>query len=220
MGSSDRRLTLTLAGVLVALLVIGAGAAFAVGRAQRLGAAGGSPPSSNAGGTASPSDTAPGGSGTDGNSPGSTTTRLVPSPGRSATPSGDPVRVTLSPRAAASPNAREVADLLERYFTAINRNDYDAWLSTVSTAQAKRDRDDWTKDYSTTHDSDVYISDIIPGKPLTVRMQFVSTQAIEYAPTALPRECVRWDVTYQVVDEGPGLRVGNSAKPPAMAPCG
>lgn len=131
-----------------------------------------------------------------------------------------PVAVTLSASAEASPDAQPVEDLLTRYYTAINRHDYDAWLTTVSTSQAKRNRDDWTEGYSTTRDSDVYVSDIYTkGSNLLVRIQFVSHQAVQYAPTSLPVDCIRWDVTYLIVDEGTGLRVGNSADKPSMAPC-
>jgi hypothetical protein len=152
----------------------------------------------------------------------SRTASTTPAPGSSTSASDKPPRsvvVSLSPSAENAPQARDVADLIQRYFSAINRHDYDSWLTTVTTAQARRDRDTWTDDYSTTHDSDIYVSDITPGDPLTVRMQFVSHQALAFAPTALPAECVRWDVTYQILDEGVGLRVGTSAKKPAVAPC-
>lgn len=134
-------------------------------------------------------------------------------------PESGPVTISLSPSAENAPHARDIADLIQRYFGAINRHDYDSWLTTVTTAQARRDRDSWTDDYSTTHDTDIYVSDITPGDPMTVRMQFVSHQALEFAPAALKAECVRWDVTYQILDEGVGLRVGSSAKKPAVAPC-
>lgn len=203
---AGRPLTLALVAALIALLVLGASAAYAIGHSgglagQPLGAdqPSGAPPS--------PSET--------------TTTDSVTS-GEVTQSSADPqapLVVTLSPSAEASPNAVEITDLLSRYFTSINRHDYDAWLTTVSTAQAKRDRDSWTTDYSTTYDSDIYVSDITAGDPMTVRIQFVSHQSLEFAPTALPAECVRWDVTYQVLDEGVGLRVGLSAQKPALAPC-
>lgn len=125
----------------------------------------------------------------------------------------------LSPSAGAAPHSREVSDLVARYFTAINRLDYDAWLTTVTTAQSQRDRDSWEHDYSTTTDYDVYISDIAEGDPITVRMQFTSNQDIEFAPDDMPEQCIRWDVTYQVVDEGVGLRIGTSAQQSVTAPC-
>lgn len=150
---------------------------------------------------------------------------VINSPSPSADDADNPVdhhaavTVALSPSAEAVPRAQEIADLLSRYFTAINRHDYDAWLTTVSTAQAKRDRDSWTVDYSTTYDDDIYISDIEKGDPTAVRMQFVSHQSLEFAPAELPAECVRWDVTYEVLDEGVGLRVGLSLQAPALAAC-
>ena len=230
MGLSGRRLTVALTGVLIAVLAVGAGAAFAVGRAQRLaGAASTGHGSSSAGHAPSAtgrSATPVGGSSTpapSGNSAGAgqpTPPSAIGSRSSDSTSSSDgTVEVTLSPAAEASPQGQAVAGLLKRYFSAINQHDYDAWLATVSTAQAKRDPDDWAVNYSTTHDSDVYVSDIVPGDPLLVRLQFVSHQSVKYAPTNLPLPCVRWDVTYQILDEGTGLRVGTSAKPSTMAPC-
>lgn len=210
-----RRLTLALVVALVVIAATGAGLAHLVGRdrgVQGLATVDGTP----APGATSTAVTPP-------TSDGAANTAAESSaPSGSQSPAGavgGPVDVTLSPSAEAAPQARDVTDLIVRYFSAINRHDYDAWLTTVTTAQARRDRDSWTTDYSTTHDSDIYISDITQGDPLTVRMQFVSHQAVSFAPAALPAECVRWDVTYEVLDEGVGLRVGTSAKKPAMAAC-
>jgi hypothetical protein len=197
-----RSLTLALTIAVVVIALTGAGLAYAVGNNRGIqghGVAGGTP------------------------TPGRASTRVTTQSGTatatSAPGANGPVAVTLSPSAEGAPQAREVADLIARYFGAINRHDYDAWLATVTTGQARRDRDNWTTDYSTTRDSNIYISDINQGVPLTVRMQFVSHQAVAFAPPQLPAECVRWDVTYEILDEGVGLRVGTSAKKPAMAAC-
>lgn len=206
MAHYGRRLTLTLVAALIVITLSGGGLAYLVGHQRAVP------------GTGVAADHQP-----------RTTTQSPAEPTAGAQPAGEtvssadsdsgPVQVALSPSAENAAQARDVADVIARYFGAINRHDYDAWLSTVTTGQARRDRDSWTIDYSTTHDSDVYISDITPGDPLTVRMQFVSHQSLEFAPAALAAECVRWDVTYQVLDEGVGLRVGTSAKQPAVAPC-
>jgi hypothetical protein len=236
MGLSGRRLTLVLATVLAVLLVAGAGAAFGVGRAQRLAGqalAPTSPPGGDGGSSTGPADSSrqsPSSAGSSATSPPPSTgapggasqppsAEPAPSGSMPVASSDQPAQVTLSPQAQASPYGQAVADLLSRYFTAINRHDYDAWLTTVSTSQAKRDPGNWTDQYSTTHDSDIQLVQVLPGKPLLVQLTFVSHQAVKYAPSALPRECVRWEVIYQVLDEGVGLRVGNSAKPATMAPC-
>lgn len=209
-----RRLTLALIALLVVISVSGAGFAYLIGSDTIVTGHGmiagetGSTPTSQSRATET--------------RPAAARNSVIPDdkPAASAQPPiGGPIVVALAPSAANTPHARSVADLISRYFTAINNHDYDAWLATVTTAQAKRDRDSWTRDYSTTRDSEVYISDLTPGDPMTVRMQFVSHQALEFAPAALPAECVRWDVTYQIQDEGVGLRVGTSAKKPAMASC-
>jgi hypothetical protein len=234
MSLSGRRLTLTLAGVLAVVLVLGAGAAFAVGRAQRLAGAPGSGPDSSGGGVVASSMTTDGRPSSGTTATGSPGASPAPSgtPGPSATPSagggsapppssgdGGSVQVPLSPSAEGSPHAAEISGLIRRYFTAINRHDYDAWLATVSTAQAKQTYEKWIAGYKTTRDSDIYVSDINEGDPITVRMQFVSHQSVELAPSGLKAPCVRWDVTYKIVDEGTGLRVGTSAKSPSMAAC-
>jgi hypothetical protein len=240
MDMSGRRLTVTLAVVLAVLIVVGAGAAFGVGRAQRLAgqastegtttappSSPGQPAASTAGGQSSPSqptEQPPEQSSDQWNPTSQVQATPQPSSSEQQGPTaseeepGLPV-IRMSPRALTSARAQEVGDLLQRYFGAINRHDYDAWLTTVSRSQATRGRDDWVNDYQTTKDTDIYVSDIQDGNPLTVRMQFMSHQSVELAPSALPLPCVRWDVTYQLVDEGIGLRVGNSAEKPSMAPC-
>lgn len=207
MASYGRRLTLAFVVALVVIALSGAGLAYLAGHDR--GVVGKGIPAvvpASAGASASES----------GNSLPADAAATTGS--ETMSPLG-PVTIAMSPSAENVPHARDIADLIARYFSAINQHDYDSWLTTVTTAQALRDRDSWTIDYSTTRDSDVYISDITPGDPLTVRMQFVSRQALEFAPTDLPAECVRWDVTYQILDEGVGLRVGTSAKKPAMASC-
>lgn len=234
MANAPRRLTLALTAALVVLAVVGAGSAWAIGRSHhvagdpsRAGAPTdttptvGTPETSEATATAS-APTMSGGQ--DGVIDGSTSAGDDPSghssdSGDPTARACDPVTVTLSAGAEGTAHARDVVDLLSRYFTAINCHDYDAWLNAVTTVQGTRDRDRWTMDYSTTYDSDIYISDITLDDPTTVRMQFTSHQSIEFAPEQVPAECVRWDVTYKVLDEGVGLRVGTSTKDPAMAAC-
>lgn len=248
MGPSGRRLTASLTAVLAVLVLIGAGAAFGVGRAQRhagvpQGSAPGtgqpsspgaelsSPDSSGAGTSASGGDRPTAGAPSDATGipthivtatppPQATPSEGTPPPASTPSSAGvEPVSISLSQEAAASPLAGEISDLLMRYFTAINRHDYDAWLTTVSTSQATRDRDDWDVGYSTTYDSDIQLAAIKPGKPAVVMLTFVSHQAVEQAPAALRATCIRWKVLYEVVDEGIGLRVGNPADKPSMSPC-
>lgn len=236
MRLSGHRLTLALSAALVVLMVAGAGAAFAVGRARHGAgaAAGGTSSQITSRSVAVSTSTSPGptatadqeatratpppsagpASSSAASPPAASAAASSASPGPQAAPA-----VVLSPAAEASPYGQAVHDLLARYFAAINRRDYDAWLTTVSTSQATRNQDEWTDSYRTTRDSDIYVSDIYPGKPLRVRLQFTSHQAVELAPSAMPRPCVRWDVTYQIIDEGTGLRVGLSAKAPVLAPC-
>lgn len=217
------RLTALLTAVLIALATIGFGSAWALGRSGAVTGTAGPAPIADIdaepagavdvdmdqlGTVASPSMT---GSGDQGSADETEPPAVEPGP--------TPLEVVVAPRAASARYAAQVADLLQRYFTAINHGDYDAWLTTVSTDQAVRERTGWEHDYSTTFDEDIIITDIEHGDQLTVRIQFTSHQDVEFAPPDLPETCVRWDVIYEIVDEGVGLRVGLSAAPPAMAPC-
>lgn len=219
------RLTALLVTVLVAVAGIGAAAAVGLGRS---GLVGGQAQAAVGAGDVSESMTSP----TPGAAPSAPAANvdaagsLVAGDPDGATDAGTPVAVprakptvVLAPRAAGVAGAAAVADLLERYFTAINVGDYDAWLTTVSTDQALRERTGWERDYSTTFDDDIVISDIDLTEPAYVRFQFTSHQDVEFAPPDLPETCVRWDVVYAIVDEGVGLRIGLPREPSAKAPC-
>ena len=194
----ERRLTVTLIGILAAVMVIGAGIAFGIGRAQHVVGEG-----STGDGTTSRESTTSG-----------SHADVVTSPA----PGG--VDVGLSAEAQSSPHAAAVQNLLSRYFAAINSHDFAAWSQTVTPAQsAGVDQQSWEQAYRSTEDSDIYVSDITDEAPMSVRIQFVSKQDPALAPTSLPVECINWDVIYSLTMVGDGLRVGTSTRDPYLVAC-
>jgi hypothetical protein len=120
--------------------------------------------------------------------------------GYAAGPTGNG-SVALSATAGLHPRAGDIRHSLQTYFDAINRRDFQAWVTVVGPDQsANQTAQDWTQAYSTTVDSNVMIADIADD-PLRVRTMFTSEQAAEFAPKRLPATCINWDLTYLLTDE-------------------
>ena len=134
---------------------------------------------------------------------GKTRTASMPD-GYTPGPSADE-SVLLSASAGRHPRADEVQQTLQRYFDAINRRDFQAWLTVVGPDQSvSQTAQDWSHGYSTTVDSNLVIADIADD-PLRVRLMFTSEQATEFAPKRLPATCINWDLTYLLTDHDGGL---------------
>jgi hypothetical protein len=109
--------------------------------------------------------------------------------------------VRLSATAGGHPRAAEVQTTVQQYFDAINNRDFAAWTHLVAAAQsAPQTESQWTRDYSTTTDSNLTVVGI-SDDPLRVRMMFTSEQDVELAPKSLPVGCINWDVTYLLGDQ-------------------
>jgi hypothetical protein len=109
--------------------------------------------------------------------------------------------VRLSDQAAAHPRAHDVQSVLQQYFDSINNRDYASWMGAVSADQsAPQTEQQWTKDYSTTVDSNLAVM-VIADEPLRARTMFTSEQAVDLAPTNLPVTCINWDITYLLSDQ-------------------
>src|SRR6478609_1024814 len=108
--------------------------------------------------------------------------------------------VRLSDQAAAHPRANEIQSVLQQYFDAINNRDYASWIGAVSADQsAPQTEQQWSKDYSTTVDSNLAVM-VIADEPLRARTMFTSEQDVALAPTNLPVTCINWDITYLLSD--------------------
>ena len=127
-------------------------------------------------------------------------TRGTPMPaGYSAGPTVDET-VQLSGTAHEHPRAADVQLTLQRYFDAINRRDFDAWLTSVAADQSvNQTADEWSHEYSTTVDSNLVVA-TIQDDPLRARLMFTSEQDVAFAPKGLPATCINWDLTYLLTD--------------------
>lgn len=183
-----RRLTVTLTIVLVALVVVGAVAAWSIGRQH-------TPQVAEAGQVTQAQDRA-----------------RDPGPDRA---------IRISADAREHPRSAEIRELLQGYFDSINNRDFAAWADSVGPMQRdSQDPQAWTHKYSTTVDSNVLVMSIADD-PLRVRATFTSQQDPEFAPKDLPVDCISWDITYRLAEQGGGL-VLDSLDPSAtsMTSCG
>jgi hypothetical protein len=125
-------------------------------------------------------------------------------------PSPPPATVTVAVAAALRDNlyAAEVTALFERYFNAINRRDYQAWLSTLSVDHAPDPRSRFQLEYATTADDQVRIVGLDTGdNGLQVAVSFRSRQDPSLAPTDQPVACLNWQIEYSVVLEAGALKI-------------
>ncbi len=138
--------------------------------------------------------------------PGPATTRQLP-PGEQ--PGSRMVRFTED--AAAHPDRRAVQHLLQAHFDAINLGDYAGWASTVVGERAAGTSEgEWREQYGTSIDGSILVHRMEPrpGGGLTVLLSFTSLQDPADAPEEAPFRCLRWHVSYPVVPESGGLRLG------------
>lgn len=113
-----------------------------------------------------------------------------------------PATVELTPDAAAHPRGNEIRALLQDYFHAINRHDYQLWTTTV-TGQWVRSKPEgaWREGYRSTRNGNilVYRIDATAGQRLRVLVAFTSTQNPADAPPSLPVGCIRWHLALPAV---------------------
>jgi hypothetical protein len=126
--------------------------------------------------------------------------------------------VELSPAASDDPDAEVVREQLQQHYDAINEREYDAWQATVVPARADSlGEDEWRKAYASTRDGSIRVERIDPGLDggLLVRVRFISTQAVEDAPSDLPAGRICWRSTLLMRGTPPLIDVtggGSSAR--------
>lgn len=123
----------------------------------------------------------------------------------------------------AHPAADQVRALLQSYFDAINKGDYELWSSTVTAERVQNTgRKAWIEQYRTTLDGSVVVHrlEARPGGGLIALLSFTSVQDPAYAPPDVPVRCLHWRVSYPLVGELDKLRLA-SASPNASqrTPC-
>ena len=119
--------------------------------------------------------------------------------------------VTVSPAVAAQPRAPEVVQLVDRYFSAINAGDFDAWEATVVPDRAgAQSRGAWTTGYRSTIDQQVSLSSIADDGSggVTIGLSFVSRQDVADAPPTLQAPRICWSATWPLEQTSNGLRLG------------
>lgn len=131
--------------------------------------------------------------------------------------------VTLAADVEAHPDADQVRALLQDYFDAINSGDYMLWSSTVTAARARNTgRSAWHEQYRSTLDGSIVVHrlEARPGGGLIALLSFTSVQNPVDAPPDLPVRCLRWRVSYPLIDEADELRLAATSPNASLrAPC-
>ncbi|MFD2469792.1 hypothetical protein [Amycolatopsis silviterrae] len=120
------------------------------------------------------------------------------------------VHVGVTPDAESHPQDEAVRTVLQAYFEALNKKDYDAWTETVSEARRSRTPEsDWHRNFQSTKDVDILLYRIEPGAQGTLRalVGFTSTQSIKEAPVDFPHECIRWRLVLPMKYEHGSYRI-------------
>ena len=123
----------------------------------------------------------------------------------------------------AHPDADQVRTLLQDYFDAINAGDYMLWSSTVTASRVQNiGRSAWREQYRSTLDGSIVVHRLEPrpGGGLIALLSFTSVQDPVDAPPDLPVRCLRWQVSYSLIDEGDDLRLAATSPNASLrAPC-
>ncbi len=118
------------------------------------------------------------------------------------------VKVTAA--AAARPGARAAARLVTRYFTAINRRDYPAYLSLLTPGSRRQlTRQAFLSGWGTTTDSRATLRRLSPGpgpgRERTAQVTFTSHQKAANSP--VQADCTRWRIVLYLVPAGTGYLI-------------
>jgi hypothetical protein len=111
--------------------------------------------------------------------------------------------LTIGTAAQSEPEEQDVADLLDRYFTAINTRDYSGYTDTqAADIRADMDEAQFQDGYASTTDSGATLVDIVdtPGGGRGAQLTFTSNQDAADGPDG--QICTDWTLTYALVTEG------------------
>ncbi len=203
------------AAIIVALIVFvlaaggGAFALISVVRRHSTAAPPGRPtvqPASHSGPATAPATPTPRSPATAGSTPASTATA-------SPSPAPSPGAVSVAPGVAASPLTPGVEDLLNRYFSAINARDYQAYNSLLDAQmQASDSSASFYSGYATTKDSAETLTAIsgTAGGGVAATVTFISHQ--NAANSINNSTCTDWTITLYLVPQGSSYVI--TAPPP------
>ncbi|OXM61846.1 hypothetical protein [Amycolatopsis vastitatis] len=150
--------------------------------------------------------------------PAGDTSAAVPTPSTAGSAEqGAANEVRMTDDARAHPQAEAVRQVLQKYFTAINTQNYQQWTKVVS-AQRVLDQPPnvWLKGVRSTEDSDalVYRIERGSGASLRVLVGFTSKQDPEDAPLFFPERCIKWRLVLPMVVDGSALKIDTVDKGP------
>lgn len=132
---------------------------------------------------------------------------------------GSPI-VTVAPDVANSSDGKQVQQLLQAYFDAINDRDYGSLLSIVTPQYAANESESkFMSDFHTTKDGTIRVVRIDPtATGLSVLVTFHSEQDIAHAPPFAKYQCVAWQIVWPLVRVDGDLRLdsGPAATPPTQ----
>jgi len=121
-------------------------------------------------------------------------------------PAGGTLAVAVAPAAAQVPHVQPVVTLLSNYFTAINRHDFQGYVSLfIPAIRASMQR--FGRGYASTVDSDATLTGLVATGPqgLAATVTFTSHQHPADSPDHAA--CDRWDITVFVKHNGNGYRI-------------
>ena len=117
--------------------------------------------------------------------------------------------VAVAPGVAGNPAASRVTVLLNRYFTAINKHDYSAWVSLFDQQLQQPDPESsFDAGYATTTDSAVTLTSIsgTGSGSLAASVTFTSQQSPADSPDN--SSCDQWSITLFLVPDGSAYLIG------------
>lgn len=134
-----------------------------------------------------------------------------------------PATVEVLREVAAHPDGGRVRAVLQDHFNAINQGDYDLWTTTVTARRAANTaRSVWQQQYRSTLDGSIVVHRLEdrPGGGHVALISFTSVQDPADAPPDMPVECLRWRVSYPLVQEAGQWRLAPAAPNASLrAPC-
>jgi hypothetical protein len=113
--------------------------------------------------------------------------------------------VAIAPGVSQEPHAQQVADFLGRYFTAINRHDYQLYAALFD-QQMQESAQQFSDGYRSTVDSGATVTGIsATAAGLAATVTFTSHQ--NPADTTDGAACTNWDITLFLEQAGPGYLI-------------
>ena len=120
----------------------------------------------------------------------------------------------MSADASSSPYGKNIFDLLQAYYNAINTGSYVAWEGTATPSLiAQNPESSWDNGYRTVQDTGMYVYRInaAPGNQLRVLISFTSHQDLSAAPPSAKFGCINWQSVLSMVNTKSGWKIDNNS---------